>query len=78
VAVSKPPILRTISRVRFRVARAESAWHQALEILSEAARAPDYCGPDLALVERVAADIAAVQQELLRDWPRRLCGLPDP
>jgi hypothetical protein len=75
--VSKPPVLRTISRVRFRVGRARSDWNGALEILAEAAQAPDYCGPDLALVERVAADIAKVQQELLLGWPRRLCGLPD-
>ena len=34
---------------------------------------PDYCGPDLGLLERVAADIAAVQAQV-RDWPRRLCS----
>jgi hypothetical protein len=75
--VSKPPVLRTISRVRFRVSRAARDWNAALEILAEAAQAPGYCGPDLAILERVAAEIAAIQKELLRDWPRRLCGLED-
>jgi hypothetical protein len=69
----KPPVLRTILRVKFCVGRAGSDWNGTLAILRAVAGEPDYCGPDLGLLERVAADIAAVQAQV-RDWPRRLCG----
>jgi hypothetical protein len=73
--MSKPAILRTIAQVKFRVARTEQDCRQMVEIIRQAADEPGYCGPELALFERLAADTAAVRQAL-RAWLLRLCGLP--
>lgn len=68
---SKPPVLRTHARGRFRVNQAEAEWASIAAILRED---PDTDEQVLAAVERVAADIAAVREELRR-WGLRLCGL---
>jgi hypothetical protein len=56
-----------INQVKFRVARAEKAWNETLELLRAAAAAPGYCGPELRSVERAAGEVATVH-EMIWNW----------
>jgi hypothetical protein len=58
------PEISTTNRVRYRVAIAEKAWREALELVRQASAAPDYTGPALEDLERVGADIAEIRTQV--------------
>ena len=53
--MSRSARLNTINAVKFRVARAERALDEALELLRPAAGQPGYAGPDIAHAEKIAS-----------------------
>lgn len=59
----------TINSAKVRIARAEKAMREALELARAATAAPDYCGPANLIeeIERVAAGLAALRPQL-RAW----------
>jgi hypothetical protein len=61
------PEISTVNAVRFRVARAEKDWQEALALVRAAAAAPGYRGPVLEDLERVAAAIAEIRGQI-RNW----------
>lgn len=61
------PEISTTNRVRYRVAIAEKSWREALELVREAAAQPGYAGPALDQLERIAAGIAEVRDQV-KSW----------
>ena len=55
---------RQYARMKFRLAAAERSWLDLTALVRAAAQAGYYLGPDLATLEQIGADIAAVRSEL--------------
>jgi hypothetical protein len=65
--IMSAPEISTVNAVKFRVLRAEKDWHEALELVRQAAAAPGYWGPPLEDLEQIAAGIGEIRVQL-RDW----------
>jgi hypothetical protein len=61
------PEIAQINAVRWRLGLADRRWQEAIELLRQAAAAPGYSGPALESVERVAAGIAEVRDQV-KNW----------
>ena len=61
------PEITTTNQVRWRVAIADRRWREALELVRQASAAPGYSGPAIEDLERVAAAIAEIRDQV-KDW----------
>jgi hypothetical protein len=62
-----PPEIVLTNQVRWRVAIADRRWRETVGLVHQAAAAPSYSGPTVASVERVAAAIAEIRDQV-KDW----------
>lgn len=58
------PEISTVNQVRWRLQIVDRRLREALELLREAAAAPDYLGPPLAGVERIDAALAEFRGQI--------------
>jgi hypothetical protein len=57
--------ITTVNQVRWRLSIVDRRWREALELMRQAAAAPDYCGPSIAAIEQIDVALAALRDQVL-------------
>lgn len=74
------PEISTVNQVKWRLQIVDRRWREALDLLRQAAAAPDYLGPPIAGIEQIDTALAELRTQI-RNWVideqiRRVATLP--